>query len=85
MDDDWGLWQPASDDVSGDPWLFGGVGAGPSDAQKARSKSGLASPAKSKRPGTGASAASKRDDDAEETLSRAARVEPGCRSPSTIS
>ena len=72
MDDDWGLWQPASDDVSGDPWLFGGVGAGPSDAQKARSKSGLASPAKSKRPGTGASAASKRDDDAEETLSRAA-------------
>ena len=72
MDDDWGLWQPASDDVSGDPWLFGGVGAGPSDAQKARSKSGLASPAKSKRPGTGASAASKRDDQDEETLSRAA-------------
>ena len=57
--------QPASDDVSGDPWLFGASApVPPTPRRRAR----LASPAKSKRPGTGAGQASKRDDQDEETL-----------------
>ena len=69
MDDDWGLWQPVCDDAGGDPWLYGGVSAGPSDCQKSRLGGGLATPAK--RSGTGESVRP-REDDAKEYLSRAA-------------